>query len=76
MASSLSLSHVSNVTLISVYVVNVYVSRRLAVTDKSDIISGIRIFRSSYMCFGAPLSGQNGQARDHIVVLSNLYYIT
>jgi len=40
MASSLSLSHVSNVTLISVYVVNVYVSRRSAVTDKSDIISG------------------------------------
>jgi len=37
---SLSLSHVSNVTLISVYVVNGYVSRRSAVTDKSYTISG------------------------------------
>lgn len=40
----LSLSHVSNVTLISVYVVNGYVSRRSAVTDKSDIISGYSHF--------------------------------
>jgi len=50
MASSLSLSHVSNVTLISVYVVNGYVSRRSAVTDKSDIISAI-VVALKPMCF-------------------------
>ncbi len=47
---SLSLSHVSNVTLISVYVVNGYVSRRSAVTDKSDIISAI-VVALKPMCF-------------------------